>query len=304
MDSVQLYQNLETLGKRLKAIRIQRGMTPLKLAASMDSSLTSIRDWENGERKLQPATIRRLAEALHLSYPEEMYWLGLAGHIPHTRMPDKEQIISALSAYYEDLKDLPYPAQIIDHHFRYWLVNPATIDFIGSYDGLANLMQNKLTALDVIFNSHIGFFKRVSRPETMLSRQHQLARRIMGRSLHRRHEDFYQKYPDWLRSRLPEDDFNAFLDVWNEINSIHDLEEQKPRLEDDIMLRYFEFEYPNNEIRRLQMRTDHLRHFGDIFEIILYYPFGQETGQLFQPIASQGVKLWDVKDVGKLLLEY
>jgi transcriptional regulator with XRE-family HTH domain len=304
MNLIRLQQNLETLGQRLKTIRKQRGMTPLKLAAAMDSSLTSIRDWENGERKLQPATIRRLAEALQLSYPEEMYCLGLAGHIPHTRMPAKEQIISALSAYYEDLKELPYPAQIIDHHFTYWLVNPATIDFIGSYDALAALMQHKLTALDVIFNTQMGFFNRVARPNELTNRQHQLARRIMGRSLHRRHEDFYQNYPDWLQNRLPEDDFNTFLEVWDDVNSIHDVEEQNPRLKDDIMLRYFEFEYPNGEIRRLQMRTDHLRHFGDIFEIIIYYPFNQETDEQFKPQSSQGVKLWDVMDVGKLLLEY
>lgn len=304
MDLIQLQENLETLGQRLKALREQRGMSPLKLAAAMDSSLTSIRDWENGERKLQPITIRRLAEALQLSYPEEMYWLGLGGHIPHTRMPAKEQIISALDAYYEDLKDLPYPAQIVDHHFTYWVVNPATIDFIGSYDVLANLMTHKLTALDIIFNSQIGFFERVSKPERMINRQRQLARRIMGRSLHRRHEDFYQNYPNWLSNRLGEEDFDTFFEVWDEVNSIHDLEGQNPRLEDDIMLRYFEFEYPDGGLRRLQMRTDHLRHFGDIFEIIIFYPFTPETGTLFQPTAQQGIKLWDVMDVGKLLLEY
>lgn len=304
MDLIQLQENLATLGERLKTIREARGMSPIKLAAEMESSLTSIRDWENGERKLQPATIRRLAQALHLSYPEEMYWLGLAGHIPHTRMPDKEQIITALGAYYEDLNKLPFPAQIIDHHFTYWLVNAATIDFAGTRDGLAALMQNQLTSLDVIFNSQIGFFPRVARPDDILNRQRQLTRRLMGRSLHRRHEDFYQNYPAWLENRLPPEDFDTFSKVWTEVNAIHDIEDQKPRLEDDIMLRYFEFRYLDGNVRRLQMRTDHLRHFGDIFEIIVYYPYGEEVDKNAKPKSPEGVCLWDVMDVGKLLLEY
>lgn len=304
MDLVQLQENLEVLGERLKTIREERGMTPIKLAAEMDSSLTSIRDWENGERKLQPATIRRLAQALKLSYPEEMYWLGLAGHIPQTRMPDKEQIITALGAYYEDLNKLPFPAQIIDHHFTYWVANSATIDFVGSRDALAGLMSHQLTALDVIFNSQIGFFNRITLPEELKKRQRQLARRIMGRSLHRRHEDFYQNYPAWLEQRLPEDDFDNFIEVWNETNSVHDLEGQNPRLEDDIMLRYFTWQYPDGQVRRLQMRTDHLRHFGDIFEITLFYPYGEEVNRNEKPKSEQGVCLWDVMDVGKLLIDY
>lgn len=304
MDAVQEQLNLEKLGERLRLIREQRGMSTLKLAAAMDSSLTSIRDWENGARKLQSATVRRLAEALELSYPEEMYWLGLAGHIPHTRMPAKKQVIRALDAYYEDIKDLPYPVQIIDHHFRYWVVNPATIDFIGSHDALAALMANNLTALDVIFNTQIGFFRRISREDDIRNRQRQLARRIMGRSLHRRHEHFYQNYPTVLQKRLSPEDFEVFITIWEEVNTILDIEAQQPRLADDIMLRYFEFQYPDRPTRKLQMRTDHLRHFGDIFEITLFYPLDASENGAATIQSNEGIKLWDVVNVDSLLREY
>ncbi|MEO1643634.1 MAG: helix-turn-helix transcriptional regulator [Chloroflexota bacterium] len=304
MDLIREQRNLETLGHRLQATRESRDMSPLQLAAVMESSLTSIRDWENGARKLQSATVRRLAEALELSYPEEMYWLGLSGHIPSTRMPAKKQIIQALSAYYEDLERLPFPAQIIDHHFTYWIVNSATIDFVGSREGLIAMMQNKLTALDVVFNSQIGFFHRISRPEELINRQKQLARRIMGRSLHRRHENFYQDYPTWLKGRMSPEDYQIFTDIWEEANAVNDEHLQRPRLEDDIMLRYFEFQYPNERVRRLQMRADHLRHFGDIFEITLFYPYAGGDSHDFPPSSSDGIKLWEVADVDHLLRTY
>ena len=304
MNPIQEQQNLETLGKRLKRIREIRGMSALKVAAAMDSSLTSIRDWENGSRKLQSDTVRRLAEALELSYPEEMYWLGLAGHIPHTRMPAKHQVMTALEAYYEDICNLPYPAQIIDHHFRYWVVNSATIDFIGDRDGLKALMANKLTALDVIFNTNIGYFKRISKEEEIRNRQHQLARRIMGRSIHRRHETFYQDYPTVMQSRLSEEDYARFIDIWEDVNTVLDETQEQPRLADDIMLRYFEFQYPNGDTRRLQMRTDHIRYFGDLFEITVFYPYGIEKSDSFSIQAEDGIKLWDVTPIDAVLREY
>lgn len=304
MDPIKEQQNLETLGERLRTVRELRGMSALKLAAAMDSSLTSIRDWESGARKLQSDTVRRLAESLGLSYPEEMYWLGLAGHIPHTRMPDKHQVIMGLEAYYEDICKLPYPAQIIDHHFRYWVVNSATIDFIGDRDGLMALMATGMTAIDVIFNTQIGYFRRVSQEAEIRSRQFQLARRIMGRSIHRRHESFYQEIPITMQNRLSDEDYARFIDIWTDVNDVLDEKDEQPRLADDIMLRYFEFQYPDGDVRRLQMRTDHIRYFGDLFEITLFYPFGSGTGDLFEQKASDGICLWETTNIDSVLREY
>ncbi|MEO1287923.1 MAG: helix-turn-helix transcriptional regulator [Chloroflexota bacterium] len=304
VDLIQEQANLAKLGERLKAIRDFREMSPLKLAAEMESSLTSVRDWESGARKLQSGTIRRLAEALELSYPEEMYWLGLSGHIPHTRMPSKDQIMEALGAYAEDLDKLPYPAQIIDHHFTYWIVNSATLDFIGDRAGLVALLQNKFTALDAIFNSNVGFFHRISQPNEIHNRQRQLMRRIVGRSLHRRHEPFFQTLPDWMRGRLSAEDFDNFYQIWEEANAIDNPYAQRPSLEDDIMLRYFTWNYPNGRTRRLQMRADHLRHFGDLFEITLYYPFDGDDSKDYQPGNYEGIKLWEVTDIDHLLRSY
>ena len=302
MDLVQQQVNLEILGQRLKTIRELRQMSPLKLAAEMESSLTSIRDWENGARKLQSDTIRRLAVALDLSYPEEVYWLGLAGHLPKMTMPSKHQIIEALEVYYAELVDLPFPAQISDHHFTYWAVNPATIDFLGSREPLANLMKQKLTGLDVIFNSQIGFLQRATESQDTTQRQTQLTRRIVGRSLHRRHEPFYQDFPNLMRQRLLPEDYEQFITIWEEANSAE--QEQKPQLEDVILMQDFEFQYPDSRVRRLQMRGGNRWHFGDIFEITLFYPSEPEGDNLFTPIAEEGVKLWEITDVGNLLQSY
>jgi len=297
-------RNLEILGERLRAVRESRGMSSLQLAAAMESSLTSIRDWENGARKLQSDTVRRLADALELSYPEEIYWLGLAGHIPSTRMPAKKQIITALEAYYQDLSKLNYPVQIIDHHFRYWVVNPATIDFAGSYMGLRAMMENGLTALDVIFNSNIDFFGRISKPEDITSRQAQLVRRIIGRSIHRRHEAFYQNYPEFMRQRLSDADYTNFIRIWSEVDSVKDKDEQQPHLADDIVLRNFNFNYHDGRTRNLQMRTDHIRYFGDLFELTLFHPPQPDTQGVFKTQAKEGLKLWEVINIDHLMRQY
>ena len=67
MNLIAEQENLEKLGRRIQAMREMRQMSALKLAAELESSLTSVRDWEMGSRKLQPATIRRLAETLSIS---------------------------------------------------------------------------------------------------------------------------------------------------------------------------------------------------------------------------------------------
>jgi transcriptional regulator with XRE-family HTH domain len=304
MNLIAEQENLEKLGRRIQAMREMRQMSALKLAAELESSLTSVRDWEMGSRKLQPATIRRLAETLSVSYPEEIYWLGLAGHIPTTRMPVAEQIIMALNVYYNTIKDLPFPAQVVDHQFNYWVINPATVDFLGSRDQIVFLMQNQLNALDVIFNTHLGFITRVSKPETLIVRQKQLARRIMGRCLLRRHERFYQEYPRWLQDRIDPTDFQTFSELWEEVNEVKDSLTQNPQLEDDILLNYFDFEYPDGRFRPLQMRADHLRHFGDIFEILLFHPYGNENLEDWRLQAREGVKLWEVADVQQVLRHY
>lgn len=57
-----------TVGERIRHTRVQKGLTQKELAAKLDVTQQGIMQWENGTRNPKPDTLRRLAEALDISY--------------------------------------------------------------------------------------------------------------------------------------------------------------------------------------------------------------------------------------------
>lgn len=57
-----------TVGERIRNARVQKGLTQKELAAKLDVTQQGIMQWENGTRHPKPDTLRRLAEALDVSY--------------------------------------------------------------------------------------------------------------------------------------------------------------------------------------------------------------------------------------------
>lgn len=57
-----------TIGERIRTIRTDKGLTQRDLAARLDVSQQSIMQWENGIRHPKTDTLKRIAEALDVSY--------------------------------------------------------------------------------------------------------------------------------------------------------------------------------------------------------------------------------------------
>src|SRR5689334_13406402 len=73
----------------------------IKEAKQTKLDQATISDWENGYQTPSPNNIHLVARALELTYEEEIYWLGLAGHLAPTPVPTKAQIIPILEVYCE-----------------------------------------------------------------------------------------------------------------------------------------------------------------------------------------------------------
>lgn len=57
-----------TVGERIRTIRTDKGLTQRDLAARLDVSQQSVMQWENGIRHPKTDTLKRIAEALNVSY--------------------------------------------------------------------------------------------------------------------------------------------------------------------------------------------------------------------------------------------
>lgn len=57
-----------TVGDRIRNTRIQKGMSQKELAEKLDITPQSIVQWENGARNPKPETLKKIAEALGVSY--------------------------------------------------------------------------------------------------------------------------------------------------------------------------------------------------------------------------------------------
>src|SRR5687768_14408317 len=90
--------NQMRLGLRIKRARHQYeedGLPLIKtqLAAKMRIGEQAVRRWEAGETAIPIEKLQKLAQVLRIPYPEQVYWLGLRGAIPKTRLPSSDQIV-------------------------------------------------------------------------------------------------------------------------------------------------------------------------------------------------------------------
>lgn len=53
-------------GMQLRTIRIERHMSQVELAADLDATPGRVSEWENGKRDITLATLRKIADALHV----------------------------------------------------------------------------------------------------------------------------------------------------------------------------------------------------------------------------------------------
>jgi transcription regulator MmyB-like protein len=212
--------NLKLLGDTIRAFREQaqpRKVSQFRLASMLNWEGTApLIEIEKGRRHPRPETLNALGEALQLSQADIAYLHGLAGYRQITALPPLEQIIRVLEGLEPDIERRPYPVYVMDYRFRFWMFNSASAAFHGgSLDRLTTMMKAGVDCLRMVFDSRLAGPRFSSRE----SLERESVFRFKDYNLYRRHEPFFQAYPDCMRDSLLPEDYERFLQRWNEIDA-------------------------------------------------------------------------------------
>jgi transcriptional regulator with XRE-family HTH domain len=308
MDTKTLENNLKTLGEHIREVRKQKGLTHLDLSFELPFRITpaTLSRWENGHQVPKSENIHDLAKTLEVSYFEEIYWLGLAGYIAPTRMPPKEQIISALELFYRDVAEHPYPTYIMDYRSNYWAVGPATTGLMEDYGKTSSVLRDFTNVVSRVFDSRIGTKQRVVNLEQVRIEQ---VRRFIARNIHRRHEPFWQDYPECLRGQLNDSDYAIFEQVWMQIDIAGRDVSKVAESVAQAMYGYITVRLSTGEEIKFKLIPEPIHYFfGNLFEIIWYYPASDQDrlkadrhfGE-YKNLNPDRLKLWNLRDLDEIL---
>lgn len=312
MNALSSQNDLARFGTRIREIRRKRGwaqqrvldeyaLKGLRLGAEK-----TLREWENGEARPRPESLRDLAIVLDVPYIEEMYWLGLAGYLPITRLPRAEDVIRALEYFVNLIHSYPYPAYILDYRFTYWSINPACHALLRSESDLATTFIQPVSVLDLIFDQRLPVYHLISnREETQRSQ----IQRVISRMLFRRHEAYFEGLLPHFQQRLLESDYEDLARIWNEENSIllEKILQHEPDIAFDNMLGKISFNVGGSVTTTFQLVSDSIPYFGNLFEVIRWQPLGHTdlARNLFSPFHDRpSLRLWELRDIASILNAY
>lgn len=302
--------NAMMVGEELHRLRQRRGISQFDLAVCMEWKGTNpVIQIEKGRRVPQPDTIERLANCLGLNYLEVHYLNGLAGYIPPTRLPPKEQVTGTLDYVAGVIADYPYPAYVIDYQFRLWLANPATAMWVeGDVDRLRDLMARPLNVFDIIFDSRLGFRAQIESPEQTDRDQ---VFRFKATNAFRQHESFFRSLPGRMNSWLPAD-YVHFARIW------HAFDINAPAGMGPAHLAAFYARIERGDLTALtldgpvafHLQVESILHLGDLFVLVMFAPVisahvpgNQTRAEAFSrryARAEQIMRLWDLIDLGAI----
>jgi hypothetical protein len=211
--------NLKLLGDTIRAFREQaqpRKVSQFRLASMLNWEGTApLIEIEKGRRHPRPETLNALGEALQLSPADIAYLHGLAGYRQITVLPPLEQIKRVLEGIEPDIERRANPVYIMDYRFRFWMFNSASAAFHGgSLDRLTTMMRGGVDCLRMVFDSRLAG-PRFSSAEAL---ERESVFRFKEYNLYRRHEPFFQAYPQCMRDWLLPEDYDRFVQRWNEID--------------------------------------------------------------------------------------
>lgn len=206
-------------GATLRAFRTQAKLSQFELAILLEwKGTTPIVLMEQGKRIPHLDTLSRVCDALRLSYADRCYLAGLAGYGYTTTLPSLDQIVTVLDHIDNKIRDLPYPAYVIDYRFRCWMANAAASIFVeGDRGKLESLATQGVTIFDLAFNSDLPP-SRFSANRQQIEIEHIF--RFKAYNLFRRHEPFYVAYPEVMANRLRHDDYQRFMEAWNATDAL------------------------------------------------------------------------------------
>lgn len=218
--------------------------------------------------------LQRLASLANLPYEQAIYWLGMAGHLPWTRMPTAQQIEKTLSIYCDDIARDDFPSYIIDYRLMVWAHNRASYN-ATSYEKGIQIMQNETTLFDILFNSDLAissdssFMQSLFTEETIYKMQMIPIIFFKLLNLHRRHEPFYELYPTFIENRLTNsNDIKHFRQMWNDIAVSTDTSYESLN---NLVRDYMNFGAWLTPFKH-QIEQDNFFEFNNRFEIIAHMP--------------------------------
>lgn len=301
--------DLEMLGERIRHVREARGYTQQQISYLLNlGDPKTVGRWENGKQQPKPEYIQELARMLNISYAEEIYWLGLAGYIPPTRMPKKQQIIPVLEMFYQDIASHPYPAYFLDFRANFWALNPAAVALFGGYSEAITSLQNFTNLLDLMFDSRLGFGGRVANLKVI--QRGQLSRFISQR-LNQRHEHYWKQYPESFKERWLAKDYQYFEALWKGM-SLETVEAD--RFSEDAvkaMFGYLPLCAPDETRIEFKLVSQFVFYFSNQFNLVIFYPSTDEDKQKADAYFSQfwdvdqtRLKLWNLRNIDEILVHF
>jgi transcriptional regulator with XRE-family HTH domain len=283
----------EELRKKRKAQKWNQQKLTVKFYEAEDVSSTTIGRWERGENDPEAENVERLVEIFNLSYPDAMFWYGLAGKLPRLRMPSRRQIIESLETMTNALQEHIYPAYVLDNrHFRFWLINPGTVKLVGGIERAYELA--KCSVFQLAFSRHFGIMDTLG--DDLPKIQREQIRRFKALNIYRRHENFYMEYPERLKLKdgLTESEYEVFEKLWNEVEPDEMLLSDYAKLGD--------MTFNLHEPVKFRLIAETILHLGNLFSVSWYNIVDKEheaaAATIFRRANEEEcIKVWELPEV-------
>jgi len=207
-------QQAEILIAEIKAQRNRIGKQAI-VADKLHIHHTLISKYETGKAPPTAHYLKALAECAKLSNGEVDYWLGLAGYMPTTQMPDLDQIKSKLELYCQDIERSVFPVAIVDYRLGFWAMNAAVHNVNGFGEDVARqiLSSGRGNMLEMGLDERFAC-ETTQQPDSARQATFALFESI---NINRRHENFYINFEEIMRKKLRASSkaFTIFRKYWN-----------------------------------------------------------------------------------------
>ena len=230
-DKSEVNENIKKFGKRLKQARASAKLKQVELAYLIGSDVKDVSIWENGRhnRRMSVQKIQQVVDVLNIPYAEQMYWLGLLGYTPTTRMPKAKRILKELEIYAHSIRTDPIPSVIVDYRFNIWAYNAGAIKNIGDKNRAIDVIENNLSNIFTLLLSEASNNIRENKEWTpdLIKNLHSQTIIFKAINLKRSHEPFWNLYPQLFKELLP-DHYSVLENVWklhpiDDVTSINEL---------------------------------------------------------------------------------
>jgi transcriptional regulator with XRE-family HTH domain len=296
------------LNAKLSAEEIQVGykrVTQELLAERLGwSNAAHVSQIENGLRMPQAETIQRWVSACGGTDPEAYYLLGLAGYMPITQLPPREQFIPILEQV--DLKTLskhPYPAYAVDYQTTLWMANSMCALFVDAGDSIQEFFRIPINLYHLMFDPRLPIRNKIINLEETINRQMTLFKMFC---MLRQHEPFYKRFVEETSKKLLPENAIELRQVWD-ANPLR-MEDFESLHEEHIVMRF-----PPDVVVTFNITAINIFNVRDLFTIVQFEPNRTLTSPenmealeaLCEPMRGKpSARLWEEIEVDVFMSRY